>query len=188
MIKSFSEDDIHKSIKFSIWASTKQGNARLDTAFKESASKGPIYLFFSVNGSGHFQGMAQMLSPVDYNSSSTVWAQDIWKGIFEVRWIFIKDIPNKEFRHITLPNNENKPVTNSRDTQEVFLEHGRKVLEIFAKYAARLSILDDFTEYDQRKPTPSNVLVPTPAPAPAASSDSSSSSSAKGGKKGGSAV
>lgn len=38
--------------------------------------------------------MAQMISPVDYNQTSTVWAQDKWKGIFKLRWIFVKDIPN----------------------------------------------------------------------------------------------
>jgi hypothetical protein len=37
-----------------------------------------------------------------------------------VKWHVIKDIPNGVLRHITLENNENKPVTNSRDTQEVF--------------------------------------------------------------------
>jgi hypothetical protein len=41
-------------------------------------------LFFSVNGSGHFCGMAQMLSGVDYNSSAGVWAQDKWKGKTEI--------------------------------------------------------------------------------------------------------
>jgi YTH domain-containing family protein len=36
-----------------------------------------------------------------------------------VKWHIIKDVPNNLLRHITLENNENKPVTNSRDTQEV---------------------------------------------------------------------
>ena len=75
VIKSFSEDDVHKSIKYNIWASTDQGNRRLDKAFQELAGRGPLYLFFSVNGSGYFVGMAQMTSAVDYASTSTVWAQ-----------------------------------------------------------------------------------------------------------------
>ena len=52
IIKSYSEDDIHRSIKYSIWCSTEHGNKRLDTAFKHQHEKGPIYLLFSVNGSG----------------------------------------------------------------------------------------------------------------------------------------
>jgi len=44
--------------------------------------------------------MAQMLTPVDYTTSSSVWAQDKWKGVFKVKWIFVKDIPNGQLRHI----------------------------------------------------------------------------------------
>ena len=49
MIKSYTEDDVHKSLKYEIWSSTDPGNKRLDKAFKENAGRGPIYLFFSVN-------------------------------------------------------------------------------------------------------------------------------------------
>ena len=41
----------------------------------------------------------------------------IHSGKFQVRWIYVKDVPNSQLRHIRLENNENKPVTNSRDTQ-----------------------------------------------------------------------
>ncbi len=50
VIKSFTEDDVHKSLKHDIWASTTFGNQRLDRAFQESQGRGPVYLFFSVNG------------------------------------------------------------------------------------------------------------------------------------------
>lgn len=46
--------------------------------------------------------MAEMLTPVDYTRSSTVWASDKWKGVFKVRWIFVRDIPNAQLRHIRL--------------------------------------------------------------------------------------
>jgi hypothetical protein len=49
VIKSYTEDDVHKSLKYEIWSSTDPGNKRLDKAFKECAGRGPIYLFFSVN-------------------------------------------------------------------------------------------------------------------------------------------
>jgi len=38
VIKSFTEDDVAKSLKFEIWSSTTFGNKRLDLAFKESAA------------------------------------------------------------------------------------------------------------------------------------------------------
>lgn len=31
-----------------------------------------------------------------------MWAQDKWKGVFKVRWIFIRDIPNAILRGIKL--------------------------------------------------------------------------------------
>ena len=58
VIKSYSEDDVHKSIKYSVWSSTPNGNKRLDAAFREATEKAkaapsgkcPVYLFFSVSG------------------------------------------------------------------------------------------------------------------------------------------
>lgn len=55
VIKSYSEDDIHKSIKYNVWASTPNGNKRLDGAYQdaqkrmeEKGCKCPVFLFFSV--------------------------------------------------------------------------------------------------------------------------------------------
>lgn len=160
VIKSYSEDDIHRSIKYEIWCSTEHGNKRLDAAFKEREGKGPIYLFYSVNGSGHFCGIAQMISSVDYSSSSSVWAQDKWKGKFQVKWIYVKDVPNNQLRHIRLENNENKPVTNSRDTQEVPYEKGKQVLKIINQYRHTTSIFDDFSHYEKRQEETETRRVP----------------------------
>ncbi|KAJ8408987.1 hypothetical protein AAFF_G00240080 [Aldrovandia affinis] len=151
IIKSYSEDDIHRSIKYSIWCSTEHGNKRLDGAFRAMNAKGPVYLLFSVNGSGHFCGVAEMRSPVDYGTSAGVWSQDKWKGKFDVNWLFVKDVPNSQLRHIRLENNDNKPVTNSRDTQEVPLEKAKQVLKIIATYKHTTSIFDDFSHYEKRQ-------------------------------------
>lgn len=151
IIKSYSEDDIHRSIKYSIWCSTEHGNKRLDSAYRAMNSKGPVYLLFSVNGSGHFCGVAEMCSPVDYGTSAGVWAQDKWKGKFDVNWLFVKDVPNSQLRHIRLENNDNKPVTNSRDTQEVPLEKAKQVLKIIAQYKHSTSIFDDFSHYEKKQ-------------------------------------
>jgi hypothetical protein len=72
-----------------------------------------------VNASAQFCGVAEMLGPVDFDKSVDYWQQDKWSGQFSVKWHIIKDVPNSQFRHIVLENNDNKPVTNSRDTQEV---------------------------------------------------------------------
>lgn len=64
-------------------------------------------------------GLAEMIGPVNFEKTVEYWQQDKWNGCFPVKWHIIKDVPNSLLRHITLENNENKPVTNSRDTQEV---------------------------------------------------------------------
>lgn len=51
VIKSYSEDDVHKSIKYSVWASTPNGNKKLDAAYQEAQQKSgscPVFLLFSV--------------------------------------------------------------------------------------------------------------------------------------------
>jgi hypothetical protein len=60
-----------------------------------------------------------MIGPVNFEKTVEYWQQDKWNGCFPVKWHTIKDVPNSLLRHIILENNENKPVTNSRDTQEV---------------------------------------------------------------------
>ncbi|KAF2320002.1 hypothetical protein GH714_021897 [Hevea brasiliensis] len=39
VIKSYNEDDIHKSIKYDVWASTPNGNKKLDAAFREAEQR-----------------------------------------------------------------------------------------------------------------------------------------------------
>ena len=78
-----------------------------------------FYYVVQVNASGQFCGVAEMTGPVDFNKSMDFWQQSKWNGYFPVKWHIVKDVPNAQLRHIILANNENKPVTNSRDTQEV---------------------------------------------------------------------
>lgn len=62
-----------------------------------------------------------MVGPVDFEKDAGYWQQDRWSGQFPVKWHIVKDIPNNRFCHILLQNNDNKPVTHSRDSQEVGL-------------------------------------------------------------------
>ncbi|CAL1397522.1 unnamed protein product [Linum trigynum] len=158
VIKSYSEDDVHKSIKYNVWSSTPHGNKKLQSAYEdaqkmaaEKASSCPIFLFFSVNASGQFCGVAEMIGPVNFRKDMDFWQQDKWSGSFPVKWHMIKDVQNGSFRHIILENNENKPVTNSRDTQEVMIKQGLEMLKIFKRQVVDTSLLDDFTYYEHRQ-------------------------------------
>ncbi|KAJ6720899.1 YTH YT521-B HOMOLOGY DOMAIN-CONTAINING [Salix viminalis] len=158
VIKSYSEDDVHKSIKYNVWSSTPHGNKKLQTAFEDAQKLAagrprgcPIFLFFSVNASGQFCGVAEMIGPVDLHRDMDFWQQDKWSGSFLVKWHIIKDIPNTSLRHIILVNNESKPVTNSRDTQEIMYKQGLEMLKIFKNQPLKTSILDDFMYYENRQ-------------------------------------
>ncbi|EER30931.1 hypothetical protein CTRG_05383 [Candida tropicalis MYA-3404] len=141
VIKSYNILDVNASFVHNIWTSTELGNKRLDKAYNELVSTGnpnidgKIFLFFSVNSSGKFCGIAEMKSAIDFTASSDIWCEQTrWKGIFSVEWLLIKDVPNKFFQHLKIPANEFKPVTNSRDTQEIPFEIGISMLKIISSF------------------------------------------------------
>lgn len=51
VIKSYSEDNVYKSVKYCVWASTKNGNKKLDAAYRQAKTQEvacPVFLLFSV--------------------------------------------------------------------------------------------------------------------------------------------
>jgi hypothetical protein len=155
VIKSFSEEDVHKSIKYNVWSSSKDGNLTLSNAFRiTEENKGNVYLFFSCNGSGRYCGIARMKSPCDENKSFGLWTQDgKWPGLFDVEWLLIKDVPFREFKNviITMKDGEVKPISNSRDTQEIPFDQAKIVIQKIAEYQNTNTILEHFEFYDMRQ-------------------------------------
>lgn len=134
VIKSYSALDVQASMANGIWASTELGNKRLDKAYREAS--GGIYLFFSVNSSAKFCGVAKMIGPIDFTKASDIWVESSrWKGIFPVEWLIIREIPNRLLRHLRVYLNENKPVANSRDTQELPFDIGIAMMGTFDTFA-----------------------------------------------------
>ena len=155
VIKSFSEEDVHKSIKYGVWSSSKNGNLTLSNAFQITKEKnGNVYLFFSCNGSGRYVGVARMKTSCDENRTFEFWTQDgKWTGLFDVEWLFIKDVPFKEFKNIiiTMKDGEIKPISNARDTQEIPFEQAKIMLEKISNYQNSNTILEHFEFYDMRQ-------------------------------------
>ena len=105
-----------------------------------------------MNASGRFVGVAKMTCEVDEDMIFEYWAMDdVWKGLFQIEWLFIKDIPNKFLKDIKLSNNEFKPVTNSRDTQEIPRAEGENFIKIFEDFKYHTCILQHFQYYDERQ-------------------------------------
>ena len=95
-------------------------------------------------------GLAQMVTEVEYRVNFNYWSQnDKWKGFFFINWLYIKDIPNRVFRSIINEYNDNKPVTSSRDTQEIFPTAGMEMLKIFKEYPQEASIFDQMSNEEK---------------------------------------
>ena len=112
-----------------------------------------MYIYFSV-GSGRYVGVARMKTPCDENRTFEFWTQDgKWPGLFDVEWLFIKDVPFKEFKEIiiTMKDGEIKPISNARDTQEIPFEQGKIMLQKIADYQNSNTILEHFEFYDMRQ-------------------------------------
>ena len=95
-----------------------------------------------------------MKTPCDENKHFEFWTQDNkWPGLFEVEWLFIKDVPFKEFKDIiiTMKDGEIKPISNSRDTQEIPFEQAKIMMERISKYQNSNTILEHFEFYDLRQ-------------------------------------
>ena len=95
-----------------------------------------------------------MKSPCDENKTFGLWTQDgKWPGLFDVEWLLIKDVPFKEFRNviITMKDGEVKPISNSRDTQEIPFEQAKIVIQKIAEYQNTNTILEHFEFYDMRQ-------------------------------------
>jgi hypothetical protein len=180
VIKSYTEEDLHKAVKYLLWSSTTRGNLILDAAYRDVEEirrenedrEAEVYLFFSVNKSKHFQGVARITGPVDHSAHHTdLWRQSAkWPGSISIEWVTIKDVPNNQFIHIENPLNENKPACQGRDCQEIYPKTGEKMLTVFRTYVAASKLFDDFMFYDEQerlrssKKAPGNHFQPrTPA-------------------------
>ena len=95
-----------------------------------------------------------MKSEVDENKIFEYWTQDNkWTGLFEVEWIFIKDVPFREFKNIiiTMKDGETKPISNARDTQEIPFDFAKEMIEKIDKFQNSNTILEHFEYYDIRQ-------------------------------------
>lgn len=161
IIKSYTEEDVHKAIKYKIWSSTDRGNKILDSALagvnklkEENPNlEAEVYLFFSVNKSKHFCGLAKMVRAVNHKHVyQNMWKQDgKWPGSIDIEWVQIKDIPNTQFIHIENPLNENRPACQGRDCQEIYPKIGESMLGIFHNFRSTTKLFDDFKFYDEQE-------------------------------------
>ncbi|PKU47310.1 hypothetical protein llap_2409 [Limosa lapponica baueri] len=127
IMKSSNLQNIDISQQKGIWSTTPSNERKLNRAFSESST---VYLIFSVQGSGHFQGFARMASEIGCEKSQD-WGSAGFGGVFKVEWIRKENIPFQFAHHLLNPWNDNKKVQISRDGQELEPQVGEQLLQLW---------------------------------------------------------
>ncbi|AQZ10006.1 YDR374C [Zygosaccharomyces parabailii] len=145
VIKSSSLEHVKKSFYNGIWSSTFYGNKRLTEAYETLPEGAKVYLLFSVNASGRFCGVAEMRSSLRDDLDTSIWGDNSrYRNAFKVRWIVVRDVHNRSLKQFLIPSNDMKPVTNSRDTQEIPPAICKSILKLFKYEQSEVqSFLDD---------------------------------------------
>ncbi|KAM7024136.1 3'-5' RNA helicase YTHDC2-like [Acridotheres tristis] len=127
IMKSSNLQNIDISQQKGIWSTTPSNEWKLNGAFWESSV---VYLIFSVQGSGCFQGFARMSSAIGCEKSQD-WGSAGFGGVFKVDWIRKEIIPFQFAHHLLNPWNDSKKVQVSRDGQELEPQVGEQLLELW---------------------------------------------------------
>ncbi|EJS42237.1 YDR374C [Saccharomyces arboricola H-6] len=132
VIKSSSLKHVKRSFYNGIWSSTHFGNKRLSEAYRTLNSGSKVFLFFSINTSGRFCGVAEMVSDLRMDLDTSIWEDEQKYGkAFKVRWVIVRDVNNRSLKRFLIPSNEMKPITHSRDTQEIPYAIGISIVNLF---------------------------------------------------------
>ncbi|XP_056393423.1 3'-5' RNA helicase YTHDC2 [Hyla sarda] len=124
IMKSSNLRNLDISQQKGIWSTTPSNERKLNRAFWESSA---VYLIFSVQGSGHFQGFAKMCSEIGQEKSQD-WGSTSLGGVFKVEWIRKESLPFQQAHHLVNPWNDHKKVQISRDGQELEPQVGEQLL------------------------------------------------------------
>ncbi|XP_066567383.1 3'-5' RNA helicase YTHDC2 [Amia ocellicauda] len=131
IMKSSNLRNIEISQQKGIWSTTQSNELKLNRAFGESSI---VFLIFSVQGSGHFQGYARMASEIGHERSQE-WGSTGLGGIFKVEWIRKESLPFQSAHQLLNPWNDNKKVQISRDGQELEPQAGGQLLQLWEHMA-----------------------------------------------------
>ncbi|XP_078688341.1 3'-5' RNA helicase YTHDC2-like isoform X3 [Branchiostoma floridae x Branchiostoma belcheri] len=125
ILKCNNQRNLDIAMSQGIWATTPSNEKKLNKAFKDCQN---VYLVFSVQGSGHFQGYARMASSISKDKVPEFSSASLG-GAFQIEWIKRMSIPFQAAHHLLNPWNENKKVQISRDGQEIEPQVGEQLLK-----------------------------------------------------------
>uniref|UniRef100_T1JES8 RNA helicase n=1 Tax=Strigamia maritima TaxID=126957 RepID=T1JES8_STRMM len=129
IIKSNSQKMIEVSLIRGVWAFTPSTERKLQKTLKEGKI---LYLIFSVQGSGHFQGYAHLTCDLITEKISEFSAPNLGQ-VYRIEWIKRANVPFQSTRHLQNPWNENRKIQISRDGQEVEPSVGEALCKLWDK-------------------------------------------------------
>ncbi len=92
VIRSKSFRDVHKSMKYGVWTSSKYNNYKFNTAFRQHGGK--VFFIYTTLQHNFFLGIAQMYAPVNPNKEFAYWGElGRWRGLCFVHWILVREVP-----------------------------------------------------------------------------------------------
>ncbi|XP_074650448.1 3'-5' RNA helicase YTHDC2-like [Tubulanus polymorphus] len=127
VIKSSNHKSLDISYMKGIWAVPQAKEAKLIKYYKEGKE---VYLVFSVQGSGHFQGYARMIS-LPGKERSQEFSGSGQGSNFVVEWIKRANLPFQQTHYLINPWNENRRVQVSRDGQEIEPTVGEQLIALW---------------------------------------------------------
>ncbi|XP_062334436.1 3'-5' RNA helicase YTHDC2 isoform X1 [Osmerus eperlanus] len=133
IMKSSNLRNIEISQQRGIWSTTPSNELKLNKAFMDSSQ---VFLIFSVQGSGHFQGYARMTSVIGQECCQD-WGSTGLGGVFCVEWICKESLPFQCAHQILNPWNDNKKVQISRDGQELEPQSGGQLLHLWERLSGK---------------------------------------------------
>ncbi len=114
IIKSANDENLKVSQRNEEWATTTFNQDKLDKAYQSCTN---VILFFSVNKSAHFQGMAKMISRLTNHLSREWQNEGVKLGYsFRVKWLVSSKLPFSRISHIKNALSNYEPIRKARDT------------------------------------------------------------------------
>lgn len=150
VIKSFNIKNVCLAIQHRVWSSTRKGNIRLEESYKNMPKGSKIYLFFSINKSGRFCGIAEMVSSIIENDPrNNIWETHTksyrFPNLFRIHWLCIKDIEAKILGHLRWTLNDNygtiQSISHCRDVEAIPEAVGITLIQIFLATDSSSSLL-----------------------------------------------
>ena len=128
IIKSSNKENIEKSKKNCVWATTATNSKKLNEAF----NKGRVILIFSANGTQSYQGYAIMTS-FCADTPSNLWQIESnikLGGDFSVVWLCFCELSFSKAKHLQNPKRNGDPVIKSRDCTELSQNIGYELCKL----------------------------------------------------------